>query len=88
MPESQKARILWGFYVRTGQKGPFYGLLSDSAAEVRRFSRSESGFFGCLAAMQAGKKGSVTAALLDFDPTGSYLTGPEAAQQKRGVAGA
>jgi len=38
--------------------------------------------------VQACKKGSVTAALLDFDPTGSYLTDPEAAQQKRGFAGA
>jgi hypothetical protein len=38
--------------------------------------------------MQARKKGSFVAPLLDFDPTGSYLTGPNAVQQKRGVAGA
>jgi hypothetical protein len=88
MPESQKARILWGFCVHTGWKGPFYGLLSDSAAEARRFCPSESGLSGCRAAVQARKKGSFTAHLLDFDPTGSYLTDPEAAQQKREFAGA
>jgi hypothetical protein len=51
--------------------------LSDSAAAGRRFSPSESGLFECLAGAQTRKKGSFTAALLDFDPTGSYLTDPE-----------
>jgi hypothetical protein len=77
MPESRKARILWGFCVHWRRKGPFYGLLSDSAAAGRRFSPSESGLFECLAGAQTRKKGSFTAALLDFDPTGSYLTDPE-----------
>jgi hypothetical protein len=87
MPESQKARILWGFCGPTGRKGPFYGLLSDSAAAGSRFSPSESGLFTCGAGVQTCEKGSFTAHLLDFDPTGSYLTDPKAVQQSAELRG-